>query len=171
MGAGDGEAREALFRKIYSELHTHAERLMRKQRAGHTLQPTALVNEAYLRLAGNTEEWEDRRQFFRVAATAMRSVLTDHSRRKRAAKRGGAGAGPLDAVAARFEEQAGDLVDLDQALHELAAFDARAAEVVSLRFFAGLSGTEAAEVLGVSPATVDRDWEAARAWLCARLLR
>jgi RNA polymerase sigma factor (TIGR02999 family) len=171
MGAGDGEAREALFALIYSELHDQAERLMRRQNRDHTLQATALVNEAYVRLAnGREHEWEDRRHFFGVAGKAMRSVLTDHARARLTAKRGGnAEALPLDALAAKFEEQAGDLVDLDDALGELAKIDARAAEVVELRFFAGLTCKEIAKMLGVSDATIERDWELARAWLCARL--
>jgi RNA polymerase sigma factor (TIGR02999 family) len=171
MGAGDGEAREALFALIYSELHDQAERLMRRQEKGHTLQATALVNEAYVRLAsGREHEWEDRRHFFGVAGKAMRSVLMDHARRRKTAKRGGGAEPlPLDALAAKFEEQAGDLVDLDEALREFATIDARAAEVVELRFFAGLTFKEIGRMLGLSYTTVERDWELARAWLCARL--
>lgn len=171
MGAGDAQARDALFELIYDELHSQAERLMRQQANDHTLQTTALVNEAYMRLARDRDkEWANRRHFFAVAAKAMRSVLTDHARAKRTAKRGGgAPTSPLDAFAACFEEHAGDLVDLDDALHALARHDARAADVVELRFYGGLSCGEIAAVLGISEATVERDWEYARAWLGTRL--
>ena len=171
MGAGDQAARETVFVMVQTELREQAERLMRRQGPDHTLQTTALVNEAYLRLAGGAgREWEDRRHFFGVAGKAMRSVLLDHARRRRAAKRGGgAGALPLDGLAAAFEDRGGDLLDLDEALREFAAIDARAAEVVELRFFAGLTCREAAKVLGISDATAERDWEAAKAWLTAKL--
>lgn len=169
MGAGDGEAREELYKLIYTDLHNQAEVLMRRQNPSHTLQPTALVNEAYLRLASRSG-WEDRRHFFGVAAKAMRSVLVDHARARRAAKRGGeTEAVPLDELVLPFEDRAGDLVDLDAALEEFAAMDSRAARVVELRFFVGLTCREAAQVLDVSDATVERDWEVAKAWLRGRL--
>jgi RNA polymerase sigma factor (TIGR02999 family) len=171
MGAGDGSAREALFDLIYAELHTQAARLMRDQGREHTLQASALVNEAYLRLVNLKDpEWESRRHFFAVACKAMRSVLADHARAKRTGKRGGgAAAVPLDALTVPFERRAGDLLDLDGALREFAEIDARAAEVVELRFFAGLTCREIAQMLGISVGTVERDWEIARAWLYARL--
>jgi RNA polymerase sigma factor (TIGR02999 family) len=140
MGAGDAAAQETLYVTIQERLRELADELMRGQPADGTLGATALVNEAYLRLADGPEgEWKDRRHFFAVAAMAMRSVLVDHARRKRAAKRGGGMERvPLDGLAAPFEESAGDLLDLDEALGELAALHARVAKVVELRFF-GLS--------------------------------
>ena len=173
VGAGDAAAQEALYVRIQERLRELANDFVRGQPGDATLGTTALVNEAYLRLAGGPEgEWKDRRHFFAVAAMAMRSVLVDHSRRKRAAKRGGdMERVPLDGLAAPFEESAGDLLDLDEALDALAALHARAARVVELRFFAGLTCPEAADVLGVSKATVEREWEFARAWLRERLGR
>jgi RNA polymerase sigma factor (TIGR02999 family) len=171
VGAGDAEAQEALFVKVCEQLRDLAKGFVRGQPANGTLGATALVNEAFLRLAdGPDGGWQDRRHFFGVAAKAMRSVLVDHARRKRAVKRGGeAERVPLDGLAAPFEEQAGDIVDLDVALEELAAMDARAAKVVELRFFAGLTYGETAAVLGVSKTTVEREWEVSRAWLRERL--
>jgi RNA polymerase sigma factor (TIGR02999 family) len=171
MGAGDAAAQETLYVTIQERLRELANDFVRGQPADGTLGATALVNEAYLRLADGPEgEWKDRRHFFAVAAMAMRSVLVDHARRKRAAKRGGEMERvPLDGLAAPFEESAGDLLDLDEALGELAALHARVAKVVELRFFGGLTCAEAGNVLGVSKATVEREWEFARAWLRERL--
>ncbi len=171
MDAGDAAAQEVLYVTIQGQLRELANDFVRGQPAEATLGTTALVNEAYLRLAGGPEgEWKDRRHFFAVAAMAMRSVLVDHARRKRAAKRGGdMERVPLDGLAAPFEERAGDLLDLDEALDELAALHARVAKVVELRFFGGLTCAEAGKVLGVSTATVEREWEFARAWLRERL--
>jgi RNA polymerase sigma factor (TIGR02999 family) len=138
---------------------------MRGERAGHTLQPTALAHEAYLRLAGRERDWADRAHFFAVAARAMRQVLVDHARRHRAAKRDGL---QLEAPEGVRDEPV-DLLDLDAALAELAQLDPKQVEVVEMRFFAGLSVDETAEALGLSPRTVKREWSTARAWLKHRL--
>ncbi|MEZ4586642.1 MAG: sigma-70 family RNA polymerase sigma factor [Gemmatimonadales bacterium] len=167
LQAGDESAAERLVPLIYSELHGIAERQMRNEREGHTLQPTALVHEAFLKLVDQRAGWQNRAQFFGVAAQVMRRILVDHARRRRAQKRGGGEVQvTLDDVAADVGSPASlDLVLLDDALNKLAALDARQAKVVELRFFAGLSVEEAAEALGTSPATVKRDWQFAKAWL------
>jgi RNA polymerase sigma factor (TIGR02999 family) len=166
--AGDEEAGRRLIPLVYGELRRRAGGYFRRERPGHTLQPTALVHEAYLRLVGLQGHWRSRSQFFGVASNVMRRILVDHARRRRAAKR--------DAVRVVFDEAVQpaaepelDVVRLDEALLELAALDARQARVVELRYFGGLTLEEAAEVLGVSAATVKRDWTLARAWLFDRL--
>jgi RNA polymerase sigma factor (TIGR02999 family) len=177
-GAGDAHACEALVPLVYAELRLQARRALRREGEGHTLQPTALVHEAWLRLDDqHGARWESRTQFFAVAAQMMRRVLVDHARTRRALKRGGGavqlsladadgagaaavahanGGAPLDAV---------DVLALDDALARLAALDPQKARLVDLRYFAGLSIPEAAAALGVSPATVGREWAVARAWL------
>lgn len=171
-GAGDAEACEALARLVYAELRRQARRALRREGEAHTLQPTALVHEAWLRLDGQLHaRWQSRSQFFAVAAQMMRRVLVDHTRTKRALKRGGMAAqvtlgtreaepaapdAPLDAV---------DLLALDDALHRLATIDPQKARLVELRYFAGLSIPDAAAALGVSEATVGREWVVARMWL------
>ncbi|MBK8975698.1 MAG: sigma-70 family RNA polymerase sigma factor [Planctomycetes bacterium] len=171
-GAGDRRALTALMDRVYAELHRIAERSMRGERGDHTLQPTALVNEAWLRLVGRDVDWESRRHFFATAATAMRRILVDHARRHRAHRRGrGARPVPLDAagtvadVEQLAEVRPDQLLAIDEALARLAEHDARKARVVELRFFAGLNHDEIAATLGVSRATVERDWAFARAWL------
>ncbi len=146
---------------------------MRRERPGHTLQATDLVHEACLRLLGaEPPDWRDRAHFFAVAARAMRRFLIDHARARGYAKRGGhARRISLDEVAELSAEQAADLIVLDETLDRLAALDPRQHRVVELRFFGGLSVEETAEVLGVSPITVKRDWRTARAWLYAELRR
>ncbi len=169
--AGDSGALEALFPIVYDELRQRAGRVLGRERAGHTLQPTALVHEAYLRLVDQQRvRWEGRAQFFAIAARVMRRVLVDHARARLAGKRG-AGAqhvtlidASLDASAATSNE-AIDLLALDDALERLAAFDPRKARLVELRYFAGFSIPEAAEAMEVSQATVIRDWNLARRWL------
>jgi RNA polymerase sigma factor (TIGR02999 family) len=169
--SGDASALDDLLPRVYDELRALADSYMRRERAGHTLQPTALVHEAFLRLLrlppGSVQ---NRVHFFALAAQAMRRVLADHARRHRAAKRGGSAVRvPLELVeggapaAAAAEDVAAD--DLDAALEDLAKLDPRQARVVELRFFGGLSIEETAEVLAVSTATVKRDWLVARAWL------
>jgi RNA polymerase sigma factor (TIGR02999 family) len=162
----DAAARDELVPIVYDELRRLAHHYMRAERAGHTLQTTALVNEAYLRLAGiDALRWRDRAHFFAMAATLMRRVLVDYARQRGREKRGGGLAvTSLDehAVAA---QPAVDIVALDQALERLAGFDPQQSRVVELRFFAGLSVEETAEALGISPATVKRDWATARLWL------
>jgi len=168
---GDESARDQLLPLIYGELHRQAARQLRSQPAGHTLQATALVHEAYLRFADAPADWQGRSHFFGVAARAMRSILVDHARARRAAKRGGGGM----AVTLGAAERAGELPEtanadvdveaLDEALTRLASLDPRQARVVELRYFAGLSIEETAGVLGVSHATVEREWKTARLWL------
>jgi RNA polymerase sigma-70 factor, ECF subfamily len=166
--SGDHAALDELLPLVYDDLRRQARRLMRAQPAGHTLQTTALVHEAYLRLVGQTSvEWHGRAHFFGVAAKAMRSILVDHARARNAAKRGGsARAITLDDAASVAGPQASvDVLALDEALGRLAELDARKSKLVELRYFGGLGIDEAAAVMGVSPATVKREWTTARAWL------
>jgi len=165
---GDQTALDELLPLVYDDLRRQARRLMRSQPAGHTLQTTALVHEAYLRLVGQSAvEWNGRAHFFGVAAKAMRSILVDHARARGAAKRGGsARAVTLDDAAGVAGPQASvDVLALDDALGRLAELDARKSKLVELRYFGGLGIEETAAVLGVSPATVKREWTTARAWL------
>lgn len=163
---GDRRAAESLYALVYGELRQLAQSNLRRERSGHTLQPTALVNEAYLRLAPGEEQWQNRRHFFHAAATAMRRILVDHARKRGARKRGaGAERVTLADLEVAAPEPDTDLLRLDAALDELGREDARLAELVALRFFVGLSIEEAAATLGVSPATAKRDWAFARAWL------
>jgi RNA polymerase sigma factor (TIGR02999 family) len=169
--AAGGDAVSRLLPLVYAELRSLAERQLRREDAGHTLSPTALVHEAYLRLVDQTRvQWQDRAHFFATAAQAMRRVLVDHARRRRALRRGG-GVRPLalDEVEIPLEERAEALVALDDALRELESVDPRLGRVVELRFFGGLTETETAEVLGVTDRTVRRDWVKARAWLLREL--
>jgi RNA polymerase sigma factor (TIGR02999 family) len=163
---GDAAATDRLFSAVYRDLHRQAERYMRAQSPAHTLQATALVHEAYLRLAGGEAvDWKSRAHFFGVAAKAMRSILVDHARARRASKRGG-GAEPLTlATSDEMPAQSVEVLELDEALRGLAELDARKVTLVELRWFGGLSIEEAAEVLEVSPATAKREWRTARAWL------
>ena len=165
---GDRGALDRLTSLVYDELRRLAHRYMRAERGGHTLETTALVNEAYLRLANQRRvEWEDRAHFFAVTAEVMRHVLIDHARRRRYAKRGGTDARqvPLEEAHAMTSERAAELLALDEALEKLAQLDPRKARVVELRYFGGLSLEETAATLEISVMTVRRDWRAARAWL------
>jgi len=165
---GNEAAGEQLFPILYGELRRQAGRYMRRERRGHTLQPSGLVHEAYLRLAGSPGlDWRSRAQFFAIAARVMRQVLVDHARRRRAAKREVCQVTLTDAGA---PEVPLELLDLENALRELVDLDQRQARVVELRFFGGLDVEETAEVLGLSPRTVKREWQTARAWLQHRLL-
>jgi RNA polymerase sigma factor (TIGR02999 family) len=170
---GDRKALDALLPVIYQELRRLARFQLRKERPDHTLQSAALVNEAYLRLSGlNSPQWESRTHFFAIAAQLMRQILVDYARRHVAAKRGG-GACKLsleDAVVLSKREPV-DVLLLDDALKALAKIDPRQSNVVELRFFAGLSLEEISEVLDIAPATVQRDWTAARAWLHREISR
>lgn len=166
--SGEKAALDELLPLVYEELHRQAKRYMRAQPAGHTLQTTALVNEAYLRLVGQTHvDWQCRAHFFGAAAKAMRSILVDHARARSAAKRGGsARAITLDDASGIAGPQASvDVLALDEALGRLAELDSRKCQVVELRYFGGLGIDEAAAVLRISPATVKREWTTARAWL------
>jgi len=174
-GAGDAQASDSLVRLVYAELRRQARIALRREGEGHTLQPTALVHEAWLRLGDQHDaRWESRTQFFAIAAQTMRRVLLDHARTRHALKRGGGAVqvtlGDADAnVGARAAESvpldAVDVIALDDALKRLAELDPQKARLVDLRYFAGLSIPEAAEVLGVSTATVGREWAIARMWL------
>jgi RNA polymerase sigma-70 factor (ECF subfamily) len=166
--AGDPEALKALLAELYAELRRMAGGLLRDERADHTLQPTALVHEAYLRLTGLREmRIENRRHFYGAAAIAMRRILVDHARTRRAQKRGGPDVErvPLDEAMDAPIDVRLDFERLDEALEALAAFAPAQAKVVELRYFVGLSIEETADVLDVSPATVKRHWAFARAWL------
>ena len=165
--AGDAAALDTLMPLVHRELHTIAERLMSRDRPGQTLQPTALVNEAFIRLLDvNQIQWESRAHFLAMAARVMRRVLVDAARTKHAAKRG-AGAVPvlLEDSAIGTAEPGRDVIALHDALEALAAVDPRKSRVVELRYFGGLTVKETAEVLGISKETVHRDWKFARVWL------
>ncbi|HEX4075690.1 MAG TPA: sigma-70 family RNA polymerase sigma factor [Candidatus Acidoferrales bacterium] len=173
-GRGDQQARDELIPVVYDELRRLARQRLRNERPDHTLQSAALVNEAYLRLARqNTPQWQNRAHFFGVAAQLMRHILVDHARSRLAAKRGaGAPRLTLEPELAPAAHDSGiDLVALDDALGKLAALDAQQARLIELRFFGGLSIDETAVVLGISPATVKREWVTARAWLRRELKR
>jgi RNA polymerase sigma factor (TIGR02999 family) len=168
---GDHSAAEQLLPLVYDELRHLAARNLAREKPGQTLDATALVHEAYVRLAGDVEprRYKNRAHFFAAAATAMRRILIDSARRKLSQKRGGGRQRQqLEAIAA--PEPEADLVALDEALEKLAAQDPVKARLVELRYFAGLTGEQAAEVLGISPSTADRHWAYARAWLRAEVL-
>jgi len=168
---GDVEARDRLMTMVYQELRRRAAAYLRHERPGNTLQPTALVHEVYLRLVKQDRTaWQNRAQFFGIAAQMMRRILVDRSRARKMAKRSGQWTRiTLDETLIEHELREVDVLDLDRALAELAAFDVRKSQVAELRFFAGLSLAEAGEVLGISVASVEREWQAARAWLYQRL--
>lgn len=164
---GDHDALDKLTPLVYDELRRIAHRYMRQERGGHTLQTTALVNEAYVRLVGGQRiEWQNRAHFYGVVAQVMRRVLIDHARRLQNIKHGGdAQRVSLEEIAVLPHARAAELLALDEALNELARLDARKARVVELRYFGGLSIEETADVLDISAMTVRRDWRAAKAWL------
>jgi RNA polymerase sigma-70 factor, ECF subfamily len=164
---GDGDVMGELLPLVYDELRRLAAGYLRRERPGHTLQPTALVHEAYLRMVDQSQvRWQNRAHFLGVAAQMMRRILVDHARGQRAEKRGGEVQKlSLDENIDVSGERASDLVALDEALERLAEFDPQKARVVELRFFGGLSVEETAEVLGVSAPTVKRQWRMAKAWL------
>lgn len=169
---GRREALDALMPLIYEELRRQAGRYLKKERGNHTLQTTALINEAYLKLIDQREvAWQNRAHFFAIAAQAMRRILVDYARERHREKRGGAAENlPLDeALTVASSEKSVDLVALDEALNRLAKFDARQARTVELRYFSGLSIDETAEILGVSNVTVRRDWDLAKSWLQLQL--
>ncbi len=174
---GDATALDTLMPIVYNELRRLASAYLRRERVGHTLQPTALVNEAYLRLIDQkSAHWQNRAQFYGVAAQLMRRILVDHARRHQAEKRGGSGQERLSITSAEpmgakrgGHLAAVDLLALHEALNELGAMDSQQARIVELKFFGGLSIEETSEVLGIGHATVERDWKMARAWLRQRL--
>ena len=166
-GEGDLGARDRLMPLVYDELRRRAAAYLRREARNQTLQPTALVHEAYLRLVDQRRViWRNRAQFFAVASQMMRRVLVDRARRRQTAKRSGSWARvALEETAAVTQPAEVDVLDLDSALTRLAAFDERKSRIAELRFFGGLSLEETGQALGVSVATVERDWQAARAWL------
>jgi RNA polymerase sigma factor (TIGR02999 family) len=170
-GRGDAEARDALVRLVYRELKRRAAAYLRRERADHTLQPTALVHEAYLRLVDQERvAWQNRAQFFGIAAQMMRRILVDHARRHGAAKRpGGDFKVALDDRMGAAAALDVEMLSVDHALTELAIVDARQAQIVELRYFGGLSEREVADTLSLSRATVTREWQMARAWLYRRM--
>ena len=166
LNAGDREAVDALVPIVYSELRKLASHYLKSEREGHTLQPTALVHEAFLRLVEQETQWQNRTHFFAMAASLMRRILVDYARGYNAEKRGGAAEKvELEDVFVFVKEKPAEMLALDEALKELAKIDPRRAKVVELRFFGGLNNEEIAEALGVHSNTVLRDWNLARAWL------
>lgn len=171
-GKGDQAALERLMPLVYSELRRLASNYLRRERAEHTLQPTALVNEAYLKLVDQRNaRWQNRAHFFGIAAQLMRRILVDHARQRQAVKRGGVDQQRLSITSAEavVKQPEIDILALNEALDELAQMDPQQSRIVELKFFGGLSIEETAEVLGISHATVERDWKLARAWLRRQL--
>ena len=172
-GEGDKAALERLMPLVYTELRRLASNYLRRERVGHTLEPTALVNEAYLKLIDQKNaKWQNRAQFFGISAQLMRRILVDHARQRQAVKRGGSDQQRLSitsAQAALVNQPEIDLLALNEALDELARMDPQQSRIVELKFFGGLSIEETAEVLDISHATVERDWKSARAWLRQQL--
>ncbi|MBS1827921.1 MAG: sigma-70 family RNA polymerase sigma factor [Acidobacteria bacterium] len=172
-GGGDKAAFDDLAPKIYQELHRLAQSYLRRERIEHTLQATALVNEAYLKLVDQSKvEWRNRAHFFGIAAQSMRRILIDHARKVRRDKRGGGAAVlQLDEALDVMGSRGAELIALDDALDALAKLDEQQSRIVEMRYFAGLSIEEVAEVLGISRATVQREWATARAFLARELMR
>ena len=167
LSKGDERAIDELLPLVYGELRKLAAAYMSRERSGHTLQPTALVHETYLKLINQRQvDWKNRAHFFGLAAEIMRRILVNHARDRRAEKRGGdANRVSLSVAADSFEKQDLDILALNEALEKLAEFDSRKARIVELKFFGGLTTKEIAEVLQISDATVEREWSFARAWL------
>lgn len=170
---GDRQALDALIPLVYGELRRIAQHFLQREKPGHTLQSTALVHEAYVRMVGqNLPEWQSRAHFFGIAAQLMRQILVDHARARQAAKRGGdVFKLSLDESTAMPEQRDLDLIALDDALKSLTELDPQQSRIVELRYFAGLTIEDTSEVLGISPATVKRDWATARAWLQREMMR
>jgi RNA polymerase sigma factor (TIGR02999 family) len=166
-GRGDKESLDQLMPIVYEELRRQAARYLRREQAGHTLQTTALIHEAYVRLVDQRNmQWQNRAHFFGIAAQMMRRILVDHARSKKRTKRGGSEVRvSLDEATVAVKGQDLDVVALDEALQRLAEIDEQQSRVVELRFFSGLSVEETAEVMGISKSTVKRDWSMAKAWL------
>ncbi|MCB9854576.1 MAG: sigma-70 family RNA polymerase sigma factor [Phycisphaerales bacterium] len=173
LSGGDTSAAQRLLPHVYNELRALAGSFFQRQRNDHTLQPTALVHEAYLRMVRADASWTSRKHFFDIAAMAMRQLLTDHARRRGSLKRGG-DVGRITLSEANADPGQGtdvDIVALDEALTKLNGLDARQGRIVELRFLAGLSVEETADILGISPRTVKLDWRMAKAWLRTELSR
>lgn len=170
-GEGDQSALDKLMPLVYDELRRVASNYLRRERQNHTLQPTALVNEAYMKLVDQKAHWQNRAQFYGVAAQLMRRILVDHARQHQAAKRGGTQQQRLSITGAHAiaDTPEVDLLAVHEALEELKQFDPQQERIVELRFFGGLSIGETAEVMGIGHATVERDWKMARAWLRRKL--
>lgn len=170
---GNREALEELMPLVYDELHKQARRYLRRERANHTLQTTALIHEAYLKLIDQNVNWESRTHFFAVAANMMRRILVDHARTKHREKRGGSGEDlPFEeALLVVSDEKSIDLIALDEALNRLAEFDGQQSRIVELRYFSGLTLEETAAAMKVSRTTVANDWALAKAWLHRELTR
>lgn len=170
LNAGDARAADALIPLVYKELRRLAGHYLKQERPGHTLQPTALVHEAFLKLVGQEASWQNRNHFFAMAANLMRRILVDYARSHDAKKRGGSAEKvSLDDAFVFATERPSEVIALDEAMKELAEIDPRRAQVVELKFFGGLNTDEIAEVLGVHSNTVLRDWNLARAWLKTQL--
>lgn len=170
---GDESAKDKLFPLVYDELKRQARNYLSRERRNHTLQPTALVNEAYMRLIGiNKLDWDDRAHFYAVSATTMRRILVDHARKIATDKRGGdAQRLTLGNLQIAAEQKAADLLDLDEALNKLSEIEERKAKVVEMKFFSGLNQKEIAKVLDVTEKTVQRDWKFAKLWLYRELTK
>jgi len=168
-GDGDEAARDALIPVVYEQLRRIARQYLRRERAGHTLQTTALIHEAYLKLVEQTVSWQSRNHFFGIAARLMRQILVDHARARQRLKRGGQQYQISLTAADREGEQSRDLLALNEALETLASVDPLRSQIVELRFFGGLTIEESAQVMRVSTPTVERGWRAARAWLQTEL--
>jgi len=166
-GNGNKEVLDELLPIVYDELRRQAARYLRRERIGHTLQTTALIHEAYIRLVDQRNvRWQNRAHFFGIASQLMRRILVDHARTKKRAKRGGSDIRvSLTDIAASTKAEDLDVIALDEALNRLSTIDQQQARIVELRFFSGLTVEETAEVLSISPATVKRDWSMAKAWL------
>ena len=165
-GRGDEAALDRLIPLVYDELRLLAGRYMRRESQGHTLQTSALINEAYLRIIDQRNvAWQNRAHFFGVAARLMRRILVDHARGRSRAKRGGGAAVVSLSEQAALSEESADVMALDEALENLAVLDPRKVQIVEMKFFGGLTTEEVAEALGVTPRTVEREWRKARAWL------
>lgn len=173
VSSNRGEGLDQLLEAVYAELRRQAARYLRRERNNHTLQPTALVNEAFMKLVDQRNvQWQNRAHFFGIAAQAMRRIVIDHARARQRVKRGGVQQPvTLDEAMIAGEPRSIDVLALDEALTRLARLDERQARIVELRYFAGLSVEETAEVTGLSPATVKREWAMARAWLHAELTK
>jgi RNA polymerase sigma-70 factor, ECF subfamily len=170
VGGGNQAAIDALFERVYGELRRLAGDYFRRERPDHTMQPTALVHEAYVRLVGSENvAWENRAHFFNVAAQVMRNIIVDHARRHKAEKRGSGQKVSLDEALSFSSERNIDLIELDEALTKLAELDIQQSRIVELRFFGGLKIEEVAAVLNISETTVSREWLKAKLWLRSQL--